>query len=155
MKKILVFENDPQYFEYTYLYKWLVKKNITEWDFACTVEWDLGDLIKCGFDLVNKYDTIATETYFAMPKISMKDNDEFEGGQIREMMYLLSAILPLRTTPLTVYYSQLLVSGKKINKKDVQNYFEGEKFIRFSSITNRVFSHDNFDLKVLNINYKK
>jgi len=150
MNKLLVFENDPQYFESTYLYKWLIKNKITEWDFACTENWDLSDLFKCGFDLISKYDCIATETYFGTPKFTQGDN-EFQGGQIKEMMALLSAVLPLRKTPLTVYYSQLVVSGKKITKNDLLEYFTKDNFIRFSSITNSVFSNKNFDLKILNL----
>lgn len=149
MKKILVFENDPQHFEMTELFKWLTKKGFT-WDYARTVEWDLSDVLKCGFDLINKYDTIATETAFEMPKTITRDN-EFEGGQIKEMICLLEAVVPLRSSPLTVYYSQL-ITNRNVTKKDVLNYFMGEKFIRFSSITARLFEHKNFDLKILNLN---
>ena len=128
---------------------WLVKNKITEWDFARTIEWDLSDVLKCGFDLVNKYDAIATETYFGTPKFTHGDK-EFEGGQIKEMMALLAAVLPLRKKPLKVYYSQLL-TNKKVTRKDVEEYFTGDSFIRFSSITNDVFSNKNFDLQILNL----
>ena len=150
MKKILVFENDPHQFELTELYKWLKGNKITNWDFACTERWDLADVLKCGFDLVNKYDTIATETFFGTPKFTHGDR-EFEGGQIKEMMALLAAALPLRKKPLKVYYSQLIVGNGKITRADLEEYFTEDKFIRFSSITREVFEHKNFDLEILNL----
>lgn len=154
-KKILVFENDPQYFESTELYKYLTNKKL-EWDFACTLNWDLGDLLKCGLQLINEYDTIATETFFGYTKRDLLSKDrDFEGGQLREMIMLLAAVLPIRSNPLEVLFNQKIVGGKKITKTWLKEYLTTEeKFIRFSTSTRFVLDHKNLNLKVLNL-YEK
>jgi hypothetical protein len=150
-KKILVFENQPQYFESTELFKYLKEKKY-EWDFACTLDWELGDLLKCGFDLVKKYDTIATETFFGYVKgdLAGKD-DESDGGQLREMVLLLEAVLPLRKKPLNVLFSQKILDQPLTNEQVFKYITTEPDFIRFSSATRFVVEHENLKFTTLNL----
>lgn len=151
-KKILVFENMPDSFESTGLYPYLVK-NGYKWDFACSVNWSLSDVLDFGLDLLTgKYDTIATETFFGMPKSDgAHKEEEFEGGQLREIVMLLEAVLGKRKTPITVLFSQKLLDAP-INLKYLKKYlYEDERFVRFSSTTQFVLEHKKFKLKLLNL----
>ena len=70
MKKILIFENDPQYFESTYLYKWLIKNKITAWDltneananYTALAVNNLHEYSGCNFKLTNNKKTNYYET---------------------------------------------------------------------------------------------
>lgn len=151
-KKILVFENDPETFEETALGKYLIKHNYT-WDFACSLKWELSHLLKCGIDLImGKYDTIATETFFGYSKRdAMHKDDESDGGQLREMVMLLEAVLAMRKKPLTVLFSQKMVDVDITPAYLKKHLLNDSRFVRYSSTTRGVLEHKRFKLVLLNL----
>lgn len=150
-KKILVFENDPQYFDTTGLIGYLTKEGYS-WDFAMSLDWEFTDLINVALDLVTgKYDVIATETGFGYSKKTTMDKDkELEGGQLKEMLYVLDAILPKRKNKLKVIVSQRIGDWVMDAEEFKSHLLESNEFVRFSSLTRRVLEHPNMELIVIN-----